>query len=70
MRNGHESVQTGEWPAMAPAGVAYDIGRRAAKWLEERANPALQKGRQSTVKFTPHTEAEKAAWRQRIGGRQ
>lgn len=63
-----ESVQTGEWPALPTVGLANEVGRAAARWLEDRASGRIRSRQVSQVKFTPHTEAEKAAWRARKGG--
>lgn len=63
-----DTVQTGEWPAMPTVGLANEVGRAASQWLENRATGRTQSRAVSQVKFTPHTEAEKAAWRARKGG--
>jgi hypothetical protein len=63
-----DTVQMGDWPQAPSVGLANEVGRRAAKWLEDRASGRTQDRSGSNVKFTPHTEAEKAAWRARKGG--
>jgi hypothetical protein len=44
------------------------LGRRAERWLSERSDPARMRD-SGTVKFTPHTPEEQAAWRARVAAR-
>jgi hypothetical protein len=63
-----EIPRVADYPESIHYPSAQILGRKAARWLADREDPSRMRDSGNVI-FTPHTEAEQAAWRARVAQR-